>query len=375
MLKTQNDELPCLDLTCFEALKLYFFHRFPPSFAGGLGITKSVELRLCVRLHRTLERSIFPEKRYFFPFLLRIVGAQLPQTTDGKPQETCRRATNDGRKATNIFLLVVLSRMQEKIPVTDKQTGDLIAVMANSVARARHELSLQELRLILWLISQINRHDDCFRDHVLSIQEFEEILGQKNNGRLHEQIEEACDRLQSRVLEIQTGHDERKKFNWTHSVTYRGGQIKLRLHDLLAPVLLELKEKFCKVPIKTVFKLRGGYSVRWIEMLYSRQHEGTFVLSVEELRFWLAVGPDELKKTDHLRSRAIDYPKDELDSKSPLTFTYKPRKIARRITGWTFTVKKNKPRPVLKKKKGPSAAEPERVTVENLQEIKAALSK
>jgi len=256
--------------------------------------------------------------------------------------------------------------------VTENKSGELIAVMANTVAEARHSLSIPEQRLILWLVAQIEREDDCFKEHTLSVPEFEEILGQTNNGRLHEQIEEACNRLQTRVLEILTGPKERTKFNWMHSITYLDGEarVKLRLHDLLAPVLIQLKARFCQIPLRAAFKMRGGYAIRWMEMLYSKQHTGSFAMSVEELRDWLALAPDELKTTDHLRSRAIDYPRRELEAKSPLSFTYKSRKVGRRITSWVFTVKKNTPRRV---KKNVPAIEPQRITEEEMKAIKESL--
>jgi hypothetical protein len=53
-----------------------------------------------------------------------------------------------------------------------------------------------------------------------------------------------------------------------------------------------------------------------------------------------------LLKVKDLRKRAIDVSKAELDKKVDLTFTYKPTKIGRRITGWTFKTKENQPRPV-----------------------------
>ena len=39
------------------------------------------------------------------------------------------------------------------------------------------------------------------------------------------------------------------------------------------------------------------------------------------------------------------YLEAELDKKADLRFTYTPTKTGRRITGWTFKVKKNHPRP------------------------------
>ena len=223
--------------------------------------------------------------------------------------------------------------------------GDLVAVMANTVAEARHALTVPEQRLVLWLVSQIARDDDCFRDHVLSVLEMEEILG-GNNGRLYEQIEEVCDRLQTRVLEVRNFQTrERVKFNWMLRVRYQDqqGKVAMQFHPDLAPVLLQLKERFCQIPLRAVFRLRGGYSIRWLEMCHARRHVRSWTMSAGELRDWLHVAPDELVAVKDLRARAIDYPKKELDAKSHLTFTYVPKYEGRRIVGWTFTVKPNKP--------------------------------
>ena len=69
-------------------------------------------------------------------------------------------------------------------------------------------------------------------------------------------------------------------------------------------------------------------------------------MSVEELRAWLEIEEHALPSVKNLRKRAIDVSKAELDKKADLTFTYKPTKTGRRITGRTFKVKKNQPRPV-----------------------------
>ncbi|RYD30656.1 MAG: RepB family plasmid replication initiator protein, partial [Verrucomicrobiaceae bacterium] len=235
--------------------------------------------------------------------------------------------------------------------MTDHQ-GDKIIVMANTVAEARHALTVPEQRLVLWLISRIEREDDALKEHSVSVAEFEEILG-ANNGRLYGQMEEACDRLQTRVLELRTGPGERTKINWMHFIRYldKEGRIVMQFHDHLRPVLLQLRERFCQIPLRSVFKLRSGYSIRWLEMLHSRRHQGSFYLTVEELRDWLHIEPGELKMVNTLSEGAIVYPKQDLDKKSPLTFSYKPRKIGRRIIGWTFTVQENKPKPDAKAKR------------------------
>lgn len=231
----------------------------------------------------------------------------------------------------------------------------MVAVMANTVAEARHMLTVPEQRLILWLIAQIQREDDALREFTVSVAEFREILGQSVNGSLYHQMEEACDKLQSRVLELRTGPTTRKKFNWMQEVKYLDaeGRIVLQFHQNSQPLLLQLRERFCRVPLRTAFQLRSAYAIRWMEMLYSRQHQGTFYLSIEELRDWLHIEPHELRTSSHLYQRAIDYPRRELDKKSPLNFTCQPRRISLKTCGWDFTVLENKPKPVKPKLKKP----------------------
>lgn len=100
------------------------------------------------------------------------------------------------------------------------------------------------------------------------------------------------------------------------------------------------------IPLKTIFKLRGGYAIRWYELLVARKHLETFSMSVEELRAWLGIEAGELPAVSDLRARALDVPKKELDAKADLTFTYAPIKAGKKITGWKFRVKANHPRPV-----------------------------
>lgn len=262
--------------------------------------------------------------------------------------------------------------------MTEPKSGELIVVFANSVAEARHSLTVPEQRLILWLVAQIEREDDCLREHTLSIGQMKEILGREDTGALYNQIEQAVKRLQTRVLEIRTGPKERTTFNWLHRARYLDGEgkIQLQFHDDLKPVLLQLKARFCQIPLNSILRLRGGYAIKWLELLHARKHVGTFVLTIAELRDWLHIDDGELQRTDNLQARAIVHPQKELNAKSPLAFTFKPQKIGRRITGWIFKVKKNKPRPVpVKRKKGVSPVEPAaRVTVENLQTLRESIS-
>jgi plasmid replication initiation protein len=62
-----------------------------------------------------------------------------------------------------------------------------------------------------------------------------------------------------------------------HSEYNKGeGTLTLRFHDELKPALLQLKERFTQIPLKTVFRLQGGYAIRWFEMCKAKEYLGTF---------------------------------------------------------------------------------------------------
>jgi hypothetical protein len=150
------------------------------------------------------------------------------------------------------------------------------------------------------------------------------------------------------------------------------GCITLQFHPRLKDVLINLRERFSTVPLKTVFRLQGGYAIRWYEMLQSKKYLKTFTMSVEELRQWLQITDGQLPAVKDLRKRAIDISKAELDHKADLTFVYSPTKVGKRITGWRFTVQNNRPRPVQRQLHLPSN-EPE-PSPEEVAKAKASLA-
>jgi plasmid replication initiation protein len=250
--------------------------------------------------------------------------------------------------------------------------GDLVVVWANSVAEARYTLSVYQQRIILWLVAQIERKDDALKKYKIGVLEMDEIIG-GNGGRSYELFRKASDDLLTSTLHLwDSKSSEWVAFNWMHEIRYRTGtgSITLQFHENLKDVLLNLRERFSQIPLKTVFRLQGGYAIRWYEKIQAQKYVGSFTLTVEELRKWLQIGEGELSAVKDLRKRAIDVSKAELDKKADLTFSYTPMKVGRRITGWSFKVKENKPRPVQRQL---PLAEKES-TVEEIAKGKAALS-
>ena len=226
-----------------------------------------------------------------------------------------------------------------------KKNGELIVVMANQIAEARHRLSVQEQRLILWLIAQIEPTDTDFLTHVLPVQEFEKWIG-TSNGRLYEQAKSVATGLLQRIVEIhQPGERSWTRFQWFSEVRYNHGQgtITVCFHKLLSPYLLELKSRFTQIALAQALKLRGGYTIRFYELIKARQGLKRFEMTVQELREWAGLHEGEMPRTVDLRRFVVDAAKRELDAKADLTFEVEQSRTGRAVTSFAFRVRKNKP--------------------------------
>jgi plasmid replication initiation protein len=232
-----------------------------------------------------------------------------------------------------------------------KANGELVAVMANQVARARHALKVQEQRLFLWLVAQVNPfgEDERFEPLRLSVADYAALFGRDGQGSVYEQLEEITAGLLSKVLEIDfPGERRRRKFQWLSQADYLDGEgtVVVRLHEAMKPFILALKKEFARVPLLEVLQLRSRYAVAFYQMCCSWYGSAgrSWTLTIEELREWLHIEEGELVRVGHLKSRVINQAKKELDQKSRISFKAEALKDGQKIVAWKFRVIDNKPR-------------------------------
>ncbi len=130
-----------------------------------------------------------------------------------------------------------------------KANGELVAVMANQIARARHALKVQEQRLFLWLVGQVDPFDDeDLQPLRLSVADYAALFGRQGQGSIYQELEEVTTGLLSKVVEIAfPGESRRKKFQWLSQAEYLDGEgvVLVQLHDSLKPFLLARCWRFC----------------------------------------------------------------------------------------------------------------------------------
>ena len=224
-----------------------------------------------------------------------------------------------------------------------KANGELVAVLANQIARARHALKVQEQRLFLWLVGQVDPFDDeDLQPLRLSVADYAALFGRQGQGSIYQELEEATTGLLSKVVEIAfPGRPAEKK----NSVAQQGGISGRGRHRARAAsrgtetFSFGVKKEFARIPLLEILRLRSRYAMAFYQMCCSwyGSNARSWTLSVDELREWLHIDDGELVKVNHLKSRVIDQAKQELDSKARILFKAEVLRQGRKIVGWKFS--------------------------------------
>lgn len=221
-----------------------------------------------------------------------------------------------------------------------------LAVQHNKLVEARYNLTLQEKRLVLWLISQIQPHDKEFKTYRVSIKELAGLIGIEKNKNLYKEMAELTGKLRSRPVDI-TEQDGTilVQTTWLNSAKYYFGQgyVELGFSSLLTPYLLQLKGNFTKLELVAALSLSSIYAVRIYELLKQYEKLGFRTMSMVDLRKRLGIADSEYVKYSHFKSRIIDIAYREINQKTDIRFEYTEIKEGRKITQFRFDIYPNNP--------------------------------
>lgn len=235
-------------------------------------------------------------------------------------------------------------------PRNRKPESSMLVTQSNRLIEARYTLSLYEQRLVLIMIAMVEPHDEDFKDYIIKISDFSELLGLKNKN-VYSQIKNILLKLRERTLLIPKGKQNYLITGWISSAEYLGneGIIKLSFDAKLKPYLLALKSNFTKHKLGEVIKFKGVYTIRIYSLLKQYEKLGTRSFSVDEFRKILGIKDNQYLLFSDLKKRAILQAQKEFNRKnkdgyfySDINFELITEKTGRKITDLKFIIKRQK---------------------------------
>jgi plasmid replication initiation protein len=224
-----------------------------------------------------------------------------------------------------------------------KITPNNMLYKSNSLINSLYDLSLQEQRIVLILISMVNpREDQDFRSYEMSVDMFMKIVGVEGKA-YHKELDLITDKLMKRSFRIDDPDGGWLKINWLSSCRYKKGEgsIELEISTKLRPYLLDLKSHYTSYRLKNILPLRSGYSIRIYELLKQYETIGERYLTLEEMRTLMEISDKEYPLYANFKKKVILKAQKELLEKTDLCFDFKEKKKVRKIIGIYFFIKRN----------------------------------
>lgn len=211
------------------------------------------------------------------------------------------------------------------------------------IQKSRYSLSMQEQKIVLYLISKIKPEDTGLKEYTFDIKDFCKVIGvDYDSGGNYSYIKNTILELTKKVFWLQNG-DEEVTVRWLdRGKTNKGsGIVKLKLDEYLMPYLIQLKNHFTQYNLYYVLAMKSQYSVRLYELLKSYQNLHTCTFSLAELKKLLSA--ETYHQFYHFKQKVIEPAVKEIELYSDINVTYELMKKGRAYDKITFTIisKKN----------------------------------
>lgn len=214
-------------------------------------------------------------------------------------------------------------------------------VKANDlIQKSRFNLSLQQQKMLLFLISQVTPYDEEFSVYEFSIQEFCRVCGidiasGKNYQDVKQCIKDIADK--SVWITVDGNGDEETLLRWIEKpyINNKSGVIKIRLDEDMKPYLLQLKENFTRYELVYTLYFKSKYSIRLYELAksihFKELEEYRRAFTIDELKRLL--GGETYSEYRDFKRRVLDVAVNEINNYSDKRLSYETIKKGKSVVG------------------------------------------
>lgn len=217
-----------------------------------------------------------------------------------------------------------------------------LIVKSNSLTEAYIlNMSKNEYKLILFLISKIKKEDKSFRKIALSVSEYNELLDIKGS-KTYNYMKNLESSLLHKSIRLRTkdekGNIDYIAVNWFSFVKYKDSKIEICFNYDLSPHLLKIDTCFTKFLLKNISNLSSFYSIRIYELLKQYQKIGKREILLSELKQMVGASYD---KYSHFKTKVLEVAQKDLNENSDISFQYNEIKQGRKVFSIRFSIYQN----------------------------------
>lgn len=227
---------------------------------------------------------------------------------------------------------------------------------SNNFVEAQYHLSLWEMRVLIRMLSFIEKEDTDFEEYDISVQDFKSYFDIDNDGSVYTRLRDAVRSLMKKIITIRRklpdGRVEETEMPMIVSLSKivdDKSKLRISFHPKMRPYLLELKDKYLMYKIDNVLRLPTSYSIRLYELTKQYAKIGKRSLSIDEFKKILGI-EDKYKQYTHLKKRIIEPSIEHINEHTDIILAYKEEKKGKKVVKLLFVIQdktKTSPSPSL----------------------------
>jgi len=212
---------------------------------------------------------------------------------------------------------------------------------SNDIIEAGYRLTLNEQRLILACIAQINSQKNLNNKRIFTIraQEFAELFNISKN-RAYSELKKVADRLYIRSITIfrPTNKKQYLKTRWISSIAYGDncGEVDIRFSEDIIPYLASLRTEFTQYELINICGMTSIYAIRLYENLMQWKEVGRKEIEIKQLKKSFEIEREYPRMYD-LKKYVLTPAIEQINKHSDFWVKYDQKKRGRKITHFIFT--------------------------------------
>ncbi|MGJ3495175.1 replication initiation protein [Piscirickettsia salmonis] len=215
-----------------------------------------------------------------------------------------------------------------------------IVVKSNKLIEAGYKLSLQEQRVLLLCISQINsKNVGLSTEYTITAQQYADQYSIALKGAYRE-LKAVINTLYDRSVSIyDKQNDIEISFRWLSEKVYlnKQGTARVRFSERVEPFLTDLKSKFTSYDLNLIAGIKSSYAIRVYELLKQFGAFGERTVTLDWLKGRLEINDEKsYKMFGSVKQRILEPAKSEINRCTDISMDYKPVKTGRKVTHISF---------------------------------------
>ena len=220
---------------------------------------------------------------------------------------------------------------------------EYLVVQGNDFIAAHYDMTAMEQKLMLILISTIQKNTKEFNMTTFKVKDLADIM-EIQPETLYRDLPKICKSIIKKIVEIKNDNGDWHMFNIISYAAYRKQQgiINIEINSRAKPYLLQLKTLFSSFELGHALNLESKYSIRLYQIAKSNLYKGEVIFDLQEFKNILALNKKSYDRYNNITLKVLNPAMEEITNKTDISVTYKTILSGRKAIGIKFNISRKK---------------------------------